>query len=185
MSEDIIQEEKQGPLKTTLIVGGILSAVMLLYNYLFIWSGDMGDMEKNRALGYLQYIFFLGFGLAAIKIHRDKNLNGEIGYGQAFITALLTILWLSIVMAIVTYIFFKINPEKADEIMQKGLEAMDKRRDKGEMSDEDFDKAKKVMEWINGAVPMAITSFLSCLVPGIITSLIAAAFHKLIKSNKA
>ncbi|MDZ4757311.1 MAG: DUF4199 domain-containing protein [Bacteroidota bacterium] len=180
--ENYIQEESASPLKTTLIVGGILGVFMLIYNYIFIWTGNM---EGNKIYSYIQYFIILGFGLAAIKIHRDKNLGGEISYGKAFLTSLLTVLWFSIIVAAFTYFYFKINPEKIDEIMREGMKAMEKKVDKGEMREEDFEKGKEILQMMNGPMPMAFFSFMGCLLPGIITSLIAAAFHKLLKSNKA
>lgn len=183
--EDLIQEENPSPLKTSLLLGGILGVFMLIYNYIFIWTGNMQDMEGNKIYSYIQYFIILGFGLAAIKIHRDKNLGGDITYGKAFITSLLTVLWFSIIVAAFTYFYFKFNPEKIDEIMREGMKAMEKKVDKGEMTETDFDNAKKFMQMINGPMPMAFFSFMGCLLPGIITSLIAAAFHKLIKPKTA
>lgn len=183
--ENYIEEKNISPLYTSLIVGGIMGIFMLIYNYIFIWSVDLKDMESTKLWGYLQYLILLGFGLAAIIIHRDKNLGGEISYGQAFLTSFLTILWFSIIVGVVIYFFYKIKPELLDEKVNDILKAIDKKRDRGDMTDDDFENAKKGILWMNGAMQISIVTFFSCLIPGVITSLVATAFHKLIKPKKA
>ncbi len=183
MSDEYSLEEKnKSPLKISLILGGILGVFMLIYNYIFIWNSDMGG---NVIYKYIQYLIILGFGLAAIKIHRDKNLGGEITYKKAFVASFYTVLWFAIIIAGFIYFYFKSNTEKVDELTSLYNKANDIQLQKREITDEQYETKKEIIQWLNGPISLSLKAFLDWFLLGLITSLIAAAFHKLIKPKKA
>lgn len=129
----------------------------------------------NKWLPYLGFVILIAGMVYAIKDRRDKELGGNISYGQAFGVGFQFCLILGLFSAILSYILFNfIAPDMVETILRQTETDMINRG----MSD---DQVKMGMEWtrkIVSPVGMVITSLISTLFFGAIISLIVAAIMK-------
>lgn len=65
-----------------LLSGTIVSALMLLG--VTLTHGGTFDLDQGMLVGYASMLVALSLVFFGIKAHRDRNLNGAIGFGAAF-----------------------------------------------------------------------------------------------------
>ena len=65
------------------LIGGLIIFTLMTLNLLFVHNFDYGEV-----LGYSTMVIALSTVFIAIKQQRDKQLNGTINFGKAFLTGL-------------------------------------------------------------------------------------------------
>ena len=93
------------------VIIALASVVLSLILYLL-------NLDQNKALSILSYIVLFGGILLAQLNYRNKYMGGYVTFAQAFSIGLWISLFLSIIMGIYTFVFFKyINPGAMEEAM--------------------------------------------------------------------
>jgi len=104
-----------------LIYGGILIGMNLLFMLLGldqnVWAGLLGFIVTCTLLWYFQ------------KTHRDKQLGGYITYGKAYGFGILTVINMSLVTAIFTFLYFTIDTGAFDDLVYMNLEKLEESKD--------------------------------------------------------
>ena len=115
-------EKKPNTLLICLGYGVIIALAGIVFSLiLFVTGAD----ETQSWMQNLTYIITLAGILWAQYNYRNKYNNGFITYGEAFKIGLLTVLFLSVITSIYTFIFFKfIDPGAMNEIMLKAEQSM-------------------------------------------------------------
>lgn len=162
-------------MKSTLLKYGgyaFLTAMILFFIALY-FLGDL-DYGTQEVLGYLSMILSLLFIFPGIKHYRDKENNGTLSFGKAFLVGLLIAVFAGIGFAIIDYLFTTvINPDFLQEYMSHQLAEMEKT-----LPAEEFETQKAMlqqqMEAFGSSGFMAFIMFLTVVLIGIVISLISA-----------
>ncbi|MDX9906164.1 MAG: DUF4199 domain-containing protein [Bacteroidales bacterium] len=170
-------ENKPNTLMICLGYGVIIALAGIVFSLiLFVTGAD----ETQSWMQNLTYIITLAGILWAQYNYRNKYNNGFITYGEAFKIGLLTVLFLSVITSIYTFIFFKfIDPGAMNEIMLKAEQSM---LDQGR-TDMEIEQGMKFMQMVNNVGWYTFFGFLGTFVIGIIISLITSAFIKKENTN--
>ncbi len=171
MEQEMPQPAKS-PMQTAMkygLIGGLVYVALSLLLYLI-------DMQEVQWLGILVNLAVLfGAIYLAQTFHRDNELGGYITYGRAVSVGMLTALFLGIVAAVYTVLYFNvINPAQIDEII---LEARQNMIDQG-MSDEEMEQAMKMTSMFMQPWFFAISTIFSLGIIGLIVSLVSSAFTR-------
>lgn len=112
---------ENSPYKLELTYGIYFALISIIIN-LLIWA--TGLMEKGGLMTtFLISLFQLGilivFLLICTKSYRDNILKGKISFGQAFLFALIIVIFSSVITGFYVFIFNKfIDPEYTSRLMQ-------------------------------------------------------------------
>lgn len=164
--------EKMSKTNFTLMHGVILGIILIVFSLLLY----LLDMSSSK-LQYLSYAILIGYLLYAMIQWRDKYNEGLLGYGQAFSTGFLVILFSSFVMAAYMILFFGlVAPGEIGEMIRAAEENV------LEMQPDITDQAlETTMEWTRMMMTpwmMAIWAFVGNLFVGMVLSAVLAAFVK-------
>lgn len=87
-----------------LYFGAILSVLSVVS---FATSNFDGDVTSNASTSLLTMVFFVGGIVICGSIFRKRDLDNAISYGQALHFSLLLCFYASLIVAFVSYIYFK------------------------------------------------------------------------------
>ena len=159
-------------IKSTMFNGLIMGALFTL-NFMI-------SLSKNSILGILSYLIVAGIVFLMYKMSvqfRDKECEGNITYGRAFLFVIYTFFFAALISSIVKYFYFRfINPSYLDELLQESLKAMEMMKFK--IDDEAYNQVSDMMKPAN----MALQFIWVNMFIGMIVGLIMAAFVKKEKS---
>jgi len=145
-------------------------AVIVLSLILFLLN-----LDKGSGLEYISYLILIGGLWLAQLNYRNKYLGGYITYGQAFTLGLWVSLFLSIIMGIYTFVFFKyINPGGMEEAMTLTEQKM---MDRG-MTDMEIEQGMMMARKFASVGMYTFVAIAGNFVMGLIFSLITAIFVK-------
>jgi hypothetical protein len=113
-------EKKPTLLQHTLMYGAILGIVSIILSLVMYIAGYMPvkltSILITALIGIAISVVFVSFGM---KAYRDKALDGNITYGQAFLVGLLIIVFSSILVGFYNLIFTTvIDPEYMDRVLE-------------------------------------------------------------------
>lgn len=162
-------------MKSTLLrYGGyaFLTAMILFFISLYFF-GDM-DYGTQEVLGYLSIILSLLFIFPGIRHFRDKENNGSISFGKAFLIGLLIAVFAGIGFAFIDYLFTSvINPDFLQEYMAHQLAELEKT-----LPSEEFETQKAMLQQQMDAYGssgfMAFIMFATVVLIGVVISLVSA-----------
>lgn len=174
---------ENSPYKLELTYGIFFALISIIIN-LIIWA--TGLMEKGGLMTtFFISLFQLGilviFLLYCTKSYRDNLLRGKITFGQAFLFALIIVIFSSVITGFYTFIFNKfIDPEFMSRVMQaiqdKTYQFM---ANQGVPEDQIEQAMLKFEEQTpQSAVDTMISSLTSGLIGGSIIALITSAIVK-------
>lgn len=170
-SIDLTGNQKPPMMSHILKWGLIISLTMVAFSIIIYVAG----LSTNKAVGWVNYILMLVGAIFATKTYRDEKCGGYISFGRAFSFGYLTLIFVGIVTAIYTYIFFKyIAPELIDEILKQ---VEDQMLSSGR-TDEEVEMAMGYTKKFMNPDWMAIWVIGGTLFLGAILSLISAAIVK-------
>jgi hypothetical protein len=168
-------ENKPSTAIVTLGYGVIIALAIIVFSLILF----LLNFTKGNGLEYLSYLILLGGLFLAQTNFRNKYQGGFIEYGKAFTVGMLTSLFLSVIMGIYTYIFFKyIDPGAMEEAMTLTEQKM---MDTG-MSDMEIEQGMAIARKFQGVGMYTFFAVAGNFIIGIIFSLITAIFVK--KENK-
>lgn len=164
-------EKKPSIVMVCLGYGVIISlAIIVLSLILFLLN-----LDQNKPLQFLSYAILIG-GIILSQINfRNKYSGGYIEYGKAFLVGMLSSLFLSVIMGIYTWIFFKyIDPGAMEEVM---LQTEQQMLDRG-MTDMEIEQGMAMASKFQSVGMFTFFAVFGNFVVGIIISLITAIFVK-------
>ena len=164
-------ENKPSTFTITLGYGVIVALALVVFSLILYLLG----LDKNPGIAYLSYLILLAGIILAQLNFRKKYLGGYIEYGKAFTVGLLTTLWVSIIVALYTFIFFKYIDPGA---MEEGMAIAEKKMmDKG-MSDQEIEQGLAFMQKMQNVGFYTTVALIGNFVVGIVFSLITSIFIK-------
>jgi len=147
---------------------GLVTSIIITYAFQFL------NVDPNSGLKWINYIPFIGFLLLTQKEYRDK-LGGYMTFGEGFLSGFLYSVYLGILTAIFTYLYFAIlSPEMVDKI----LAATEAKMATQGLSQEQTDQAMGMTRKFLSPGVMAIFGLVGSLFMGAIIALIGAAIFK-------
>lgn len=161
-------EQKSTLWRSAMIYGLYVGIVLTLFSVILYVTGQ----TQNKVLGYLSIpIYIAAIAVAQIN-YRNRELNGEMSYGQGvgFVAALM--LFSGIITALYTLIIYKIDPGLIEQL--KNLQEQ-KMAAKG-MSDDQIDAGMQMVSKFMTPGIMAIFSLFGSVIMGTIVSLVTSIF---------
>jgi hypothetical protein len=148
---------------------GLIMGVLFTFNFMI-------SLPKNTILSLLSYLIVAGIIFLMYKMSvqfRDKECEGYITYGKAFMFVIYTFFFAALISSLVKYFYFRfINPSYLDELLQESLKAMEMMKFK--VDDEAYKQISDMMKPANMALQFIwVNMFL-----GMIVGLVMAAFVK-------
>jgi hypothetical protein len=117
-------EEKVNVWKANLTNGLILALAGIVFSLLLFFL----DLSLNKTVGYINIPIQLVLLYFLLKSYRDNFMHGQISYGQSVGAGVVIFVYYAIIMAIFTYILWKvIDPGLAKKSMALSEEAMVKK----------------------------------------------------------
>jgi vacuolar-type H+-ATPase subunit I/STV1 len=163
-------EEKSTFWKSAMIYGLYIGIIATLYSVVLYVVGQ----TQNKGLLSVMYLFYIvGIVLAQIN-YRNRDLNGNISYGQAVGFGTAVMLFGGIISALYTLIIFKIDPGLIEQIKTIQEEAL---LQKG-LSEDQIEAAMSITSKMLTPGIMAISGLFGAVIIGTIISLITSIFVK-------
>jgi hypothetical protein len=164
-------ENKPSPLTASMGYGLILSLAMVVFSLVLF----LLDLHMKQGLNYLSYVILIAGLLLAQLNYRNKHMGGFISYGKAFTIGMLTSLFVSLIMGLYTYIFFKfIDPGAMEQAMTMAEQQM---MDRG-MSEAEIEQGLKMAESFQTPGMYTFFAVAGNFVIGMVISLVTAIFVK-------
>jgi hypothetical protein len=164
-------ENKPSTAIVSLGYGVIIALAIIVFSLILF----LLNIARDSALEYLTYLILLGGLFLAQTNFRNKYLGGYIEYGKAFTVGLLASIFLSIIMGIYTFIFFKyIDPGAMEEAMSMVEQKM---MDRG-MTDMEIEQGVAMARKFQGVGMYTLFAVVGNIFIGSIFSLITAIFVK-------
>lgn len=158
------------PTKTAITWASIAFFIIVLFTYAFYFL----DVESKSPINYLSYIPFLVCLFLSVRFHKETELGGFISFKRAFGTGFRFSSFLSLLMGIFIYVYFKfLNPDVFEQTL---IEAENKMFEDGG-STEQVDMAMEISRnW--GPLIAGVTTAVMYTLSGVVVSLIVAAILK-------
>ncbi|WP_103069735.1 DUF4199 domain-containing protein [Aquimarina sediminis] len=162
-------------MKNTILRYGIYSAISICLLALLSWFlGKKLDYSIQEIIGYAGIIVSLLFVFFGIKHYRDKENNGLVSFGKAFLIGILITLFASLAFGLLDIVYNKlINPDFVSEYYAHYAEKM-----KSSLPPSEFQIKLKELEAQKELFSNAYMSFLlmavTVFIIGFIISLISA-----------
>ena len=164
-------ENKPSTAVVTLGYGVIIALAIIVFSLILF----LLNFSQGSGLEYLSYLILLGGLFLAQTNYRNKYQDGFIEYGKAFTIGVLTSLFLSVIMGIYTFVFFRyIDPGAMEEAMTIAEQKM---MDRG-LSDMDIEQGMALARKFSGVGMYTFVAVAGNLFIGVIFSLITAVFVK-------
>lgn len=162
--------------RIVLMWGAIIGIV--LYGLSFIDRAFEGSTAWSVVSFILKTLLFLGCMGMAVKQWRDKGLGGYISYGRAFGQALLTGLFATLLLTIITLVALQfVGEDYKKELETKKLEEIAKLEDQG--ADESaIEWTEKIFDWLVDPKVIAGLILVTFTIASAIMALIVAAIYK-------
>ena len=179
-------EQKSTFWKSAMTYGVYLAGISIVWS-LIIWAG--GLLEKmglfgSMALGLVNLAIMVTFLLICTKLYRDRVLDGNITFGNAFVLGLMIVVFSTIITGVFSYILNKyIDPEYMGRVVAAMQEKMYQWLSSKGMSQDQIDAAMTKFEQKGVKTPFetVIANIEGGLIGGSIMSLISSA---IVKKNK-
>lgn len=170
-------EQKSNFWKSAMLYGLYIGVIITLFSVILYVTGQ----TTNKILGYVSFPIYFGCILWAQFQYRNKNLNGEISYGQALGFGVAAMLFSGIISMLYTIIIYNLDPSLIEQLKAVQEQAM---LTKG-MSEEQVEAGMKIAEKMMSPGIMAISALIGSLFLGTILSLITSIFVKKQKNEDA
>lgn len=178
---------ENSPFKLELTYGIYFALISIVLN-LLVWATaflEKSGLLASVILGLVNFGILIGFLIICTKSYRDRSLNGTITFGQAYLFALMVVVFSSIITGLYSYIFYKfIDPDYGARVLhaiqEKTYQFMVNR---GLPEDQiDAQMIKLEAQEIPTAAGALISSLKMGLIGGAIIALITSAIVK--KNNR-
>lgn len=150
------------------VIIALASVVLSLILYLL-------NLDQNKALSVISYIVLFGGILLSQLNYRNKYMGGYSTFAQSFTIGLWISLFLSVIMGIYAFVFFKyINPGAIEEAMAIAEQSM---MDQG-MTDLQIEQGMAIAQKFSSVRYYTIMAIVANFFLGIVFSLITSIFVK-------
>ncbi len=150
------------------VIIALASVVLSLILYLL-------NLDQNKALSVISYIVLFGGILLSQLNYRNKYMGGYSTFAQSFTIGLWISLFLSVIMGIYAFVFFKyINPGAIEEAMAIAEQSM---MDQG-MTDLQIEQGMAIAQKFSSVGYYTIMAIVANFFLGIVFSLITSIFVK-------
>ena len=163
-------EQKSSFWKSAALYGLYIGIVATLFSVILYVTGQ----TTNKVLGYLSLPIYFGCLLWAQIQYRNKDLNGQISYGQALGFGVAAMLFSGVVSMVYALIIYNLDPSLVEQMKAVQEQAM---LAKG-MSEDQVEAAMKIAEKFMSPGVMAITAIIGSAFFGTVISLITSIFVK-------
>jgi hypothetical protein len=147
---------------------GLITSIVITYAFQFL------NVDVTSSAKYISYLPFIGFLCLTQQEYRN-DLGGYMTFGEGFLSGFLYALFLGVLSAVFTYLYFAIlSPEMAEKILtstQAQLEA------KGTLSSEQVETAMSMTRKYF-AIFAVVGGLFGSLIMGVVVALIGAAIFK-------
>ncbi|UBM63178.1 DUF4199 domain-containing protein [Candidatus Sulfidibacterium hydrothermale] len=153
---------------------GIITGVAMAVYTLVLFLAGIDVHSYWNLISYFLYVGGLYWGISQI---REKQLDGVMSYGKAFVTGFYIAIFVAIVLGVFGYFYLKdINPGALTDALTKAEDKI--LASNPDISDEELQKAMHLVKMFASPGISAFSQFISNLFTGTIFSLIIAIFAK-------
>lgn len=169
------------PFRPTAVRGGLITALLLIALGLIMQVSGLSDpansnSSANIITGLVSFILLAGGLIWAIRTHKTDQ-SGYLTFGRGVTVGMVATLIIAVITAIWTILnFLVIQPDMIEQMMDGAREGMYSQNPN--MSDSDAEQAMSFMTWMFNPYILAVFSFFTVLVQGLIISLIGSAVLK-------
>lgn len=157
------------------LIAGIITAGML---FVTMALAKNGVMDPSMLLGYATMVLALSVIFPAVKNYRDKEQNGVINFGKAFLIGIYISLISSAIYALGWEIYIATTGMTAVELMNSMYESQIVAMKEAGASAEEL-AMYEIGDWYNSFIPRYLFTMFGEMFPvGLIISLICAAILK-------
>ena len=162
--------------KLVLMWGAILG--LALFGMSYIDNLLKGVTAWSIVSFILKVVLYIGCMGMAIKQWRDKGLGGYIGYGKAFVQALLTGLFATVLLTLVTFVSISVGSDDYQkELSIQKTEELAKLEDQG--ADENtIEITEKIFDLLLDPIVISAIILFAFIIGSTIMALIVAAIYK-------
>lgn len=176
---------ENSPFKAELTYGIYFALISILIN-LVVWATafiEKSGLFVSAAIAVVNLGILIVFLLLCTKYYRDHSLDGKITFGQAFMFALVIVIFSSVITGLYSFVFNKyIDPEYLARIMKSVQEKTYQFMANQGMSDEQIEAAMVKVE--AQPIPTAFDALKSALISGLIGGAIMAVISAaIVKKN--
>jgi hypothetical protein len=162
-------EEKVNVWKANLTNGLILALAGIAFSLILFFF----DLSLNKTVGYINIPIQLAILYFLLKSYRDNFMHGQITYGQSVGAGVIIFVYVSIIMAIYTYLLYTvIDPGLISKQLAMSEELMVKRGAPQAAIDASMSVTAKIMK----PAIIAPLSIFGNMLGGVIFSLIVSIF---------
>jgi hypothetical protein len=147
---------------------GVVTSIILTYAF------DLSNIDPNSKLRWISYIPFIAFLCLSQKEYRNQ-LGGYLTYGEGFQAGLLYSVFMGILAAIFTYLYFAVL---SPEMLEKILASSEAQLQAKNMSQDQIDTAMSMTRKFMKPGIMAVFGLIGTIIMGVIIALITAAIFK-------
>jgi len=141
---------KEKPMKKVTIIFGLIAGVTIsIFSFIIMELCENGTitLDKSDFIGYGSMVIALSMIFFGIKSYRDNYQNGAIKFVRALQVGMLITLVASLLFAVAGEMFYQIDPEGQDALMDKYADHhVRKIKEKGASSAEIDQKVKEMAE---------------------------------------
>jgi hypothetical protein len=164
-------EEKVNVWKANLTNGLILALEGIVFSLMLYFF----DLTFNKTIGYLNLPVQIVLLYFLLKSYRDNFMHGQISYGQSFGAGVVMFVYVSVIMAVYTYILWGvIDPGLVKKSLAMAEEAMVKKGAPQAAIDAGMAFTAKIMK----PGIMAVFTIFGGMFGGVIMSLLVSIFVK-------
>ena len=157
--------------KGTLNAGIFTSLLMVLYSLLLYFL----DQSLNKVLPSLGFLIFIVGLYLGIRSFRDTGRGGFLSYGQVLGAGTVMSLYVAIITAVFTYLFYAvIDPDLIVKMKDIQREILMRRG----ISDEQIERSLKIVAWTKTPWALAAFSLVGTVFWGFIITLVEGIFLK-------
>jgi hypothetical protein len=163
--------DKKPTLFMNSLVYGLMTGVIVL-----IYATILNMTDTRDTMGWLGMVLMAGGMLLASITYRNKSLGGYITFGKAYLSGYYVCLVVCVMVSVYTFVYTTwIDPGMITAEMDKAIDQMTA---KGDMSDEQIEKATEMMKVFMQPWFFAISAVMVYAIMGALIALITAAITK-------
>ena len=147
----------------------LITSIIITYAFQFL------NVDPNSPIKYLNFLPFIAFLFLTQKEYRDL-LGGYMTFGEGFLSGFLFAIFLGVLSAIFTYLYYAIlSPEMIDKTLAASQAKM---AEQNNLSQDQIDKAMEISKKYFSIIATVGALFGSAILGAIIALIGAAIFKK-------
>ncbi|WP_258098484.1 DUF4199 domain-containing protein [Marinoscillum pacificum] len=174
MKKNLLYALKYGAIGGAIIVFGWYLAHQVLSN-----EDGSFNMERSEILGYAAMLLAFVAVFIGVKNYRDKELNGSISFGKAYLIGMYIVLVTTFIYVAGWMIYFPLFiPDFPDQFMASQLKSLEESGMTGVELEAKREEMASFMDWYRQPLNMIGMTIVEILPIGLIVALISALVWK-------